>query len=265
MAKNKKDLLDKFYTKDEIAKQCVEWVTNLFPFSKFNLVIEPSAGGGAFLPYLPSGSLAIDIAPEHPNVIEQDFLNFVAIENNWLVIGNPPFGNNASLAKAFFNHSATFAEVIAFVLPKSFRKLSVQNNLDLNFSLVFDSDLPDDSFTLNGESYSVTTCFQIWKRTKIKRPKKKLDTNHKDWEWTTSDKADFSLRRVGVLAGKINKDLNFSASSNYFLKANIEPELLFNRLTELYERLNLAAKNTAGNPSLSKTELVEIYNAEIYR
>jgi hypothetical protein len=42
--------IDKYYTKPEIVKKCAEWIFQWTSISKENdLVIEPSAGNGAFL------------------------------------------------------------------------------------------------------------------------------------------------------------------------------------------------------------------------
>ena len=58
--------LDKFYTKDKVAKQCVQFLYEICPEAKDQPCIEPSAGAGAFLPYLPAQTIAYDIAPEKP-------------------------------------------------------------------------------------------------------------------------------------------------------------------------------------------------------
>ena len=51
----------------------------------------------------------IDLAPAHPDVIEQNFFDYKPDSvGNILTIGNPPFGKNSSLAVKFFNHAAQF-------------------------------------------------------------------------------------------------------------------------------------------------------------
>jgi hypothetical protein len=60
----------------------------------------------------------------------------------YLIIGNPPFGKSSSIAIKFFNKAALFSECIAFILPRTFKRISIQNRLDLNFSLIYTKDLP---------------------------------------------------------------------------------------------------------------------------
>ena len=64
--------LDKFYTHPVIAKKFVDAVNQYFPLSNYELVVEPSAGNGNILQYLPSGSIGLDIQPEGNNIIKQD-------------------------------------------------------------------------------------------------------------------------------------------------------------------------------------------------
>ena len=45
------------------------------------------------------------------------------------------------MAIKFFNYTAKFSQVIAFIIPKTFRK-NIQNKLDLNFHLLSDIDIP---------------------------------------------------------------------------------------------------------------------------
>ena len=54
------------------------------------------------------------------------------------------------------------SDVIAFILPVSFMKWSVQKNLSSNFALYNYLYLEPESFTSNGKPYSVRTVFQIW-------------------------------------------------------------------------------------------------------
>lgn len=256
----KKSKLDKFYTVDSVAQHCVAKTREVVGFN-YDVILEPSAGSGNIWKLLPQHRLGLDIAPEHPDIVEADYLKFKWDTNlSYLVIGNPPFGINANLAKQFFNYSAKFAMAIAFIVPRSFRKTSIQNQLDLNFKIIYDEVLPVRSFTLEGKPYAVPCTFQIWMRTITPRQKVTLPLTHSDFSWTTPSKAQFSLRRVGALAGKISKNLSYAEASNYFIYANIDHETLFERFQAIYHRLNDVAKDTAGNPSIGKAEIVNIYN-----
>lgn len=116
--------LDKFYTKEKIAQTCIKFLEQeLNPVNP--KYIEPSAGAGVFLDFLPN-YIAYDIKPEHPNIKKQDYLSLnISYDKHIIVIGNPPFGKRSKLAVDFFNHSSLFAEAIGFIVPVSFLKWSV--------------------------------------------------------------------------------------------------------------------------------------------
>lgn len=254
----KKSELDQFYTKPEIAKKCIE----MLPIFKdgIDLYLEPSAGNGSFLHALPKPNLGLDIDPQAVNIIKQDFLAYYPeTTGNILVIGNPPFGKNASLAVKFFNHAAKWAYAIAFIVPKTFRKHTIQNSLSLNFVLSQEFELPLNSFLLheNGKltNYNVPCVWQVWIRGS--RQKVVLPTCHSDWSWVTKKDATHAVRRVGALAGKVLDDFEgYAESSNYFIKTS--PEIA-NIIRSLYADFQKTAHNTVGNPSLSKAEFVDIY------
>ena len=156
--------LDKFYTIPVIAEKCINNVGVKYDWKKWDLVVEPSAGSGSFLLKIPTTKrIGIDISPEHKDIIKQDFLTYIPpLEfKNILVIGNPPFGKVSSLAVKFFNHSAKWASVIAFIIPKTFRRISIQNKLNKQFHLVFDDEIPTKPCSFN-PPMMVKCCFQIW-------------------------------------------------------------------------------------------------------
>lgn len=240
--------LDKFYTNSDIAELCATI------FNKYKMpgdVVEPSAGAGAFAPYV---DIMFDLLPEGDNIQQADFLS-VDTKPYKNFLGNPPFGKNSSLAKKFFNHAAKGKGVIGFIVPRTFRKASVQNSLDLHFHLVEDILLPENSFTLEGKSYPVPCVFQVWEYKETKREKVKLPTTHADFSFVSKKAAEFSIRRVGGSAGKVNEHNNFAEASNYFIVGDVKE-----RFQSLEQEFKDAAQNTAGNPSLSKAELVHIYS-----
>ena len=65
--------LDQFYTKPSI----VEKVLSMIDCSKYELVLEPSAGAGDFLERLPKATrVGVDLEPAHPEVTQQDFFDY---------------------------------------------------------------------------------------------------------------------------------------------------------------------------------------------
>lgn len=152
--------LDKFYTKSEVVTQCLNELLSLLPVEE-EIFLEPSAGDGAFLPFLKKYE-AYDISPESSNIKKLDFLKFSSSYRDYIAIGNPPFGKKSQLAIDFFNHLANFSSVIALILPVSFMKWSVQKKLSSEFKLISVKYLPVNSFLDQGKEFSIRTVFQIW-------------------------------------------------------------------------------------------------------
>jgi hypothetical protein len=269
--------LDKFYTIPIVAEQCLQTVRNKYgSFDNWNLIVEPGAGNGSFLTKIDSSNkIGLDIHPEHPDVIEQDFFEYTPVNQtntNILVIGNPPFGKCSSLAIRFFNHSANWASVIAFIIPKTFRRISVQNKLNLNFHLAMDEDIPmvPCSFT---PPLMVKCCFQIWERRPTPRSCIKLNKTHPDWVFlsfgpndsygqpTPPDGADFAVRAYGGKCGEIvqEKDIlqTLRPKSWHWIKCEtITKQLLIDRFNKLDYATSL---NTARQNSIGRGDFVSLY------
>lgn len=238
--------LDKFYTKKEIVKSLLKEVD----LNKFKTIIEPSAGNGSFSDEI--NCIAYDIEPENKNIIKQDFLTLnIKKENPILIIGNPPFGRNGSLALAFIKHSALFADTIAFILPKSFKKESFYYKIPLNFWKIKEIDLEDNSFLYENKEANIPCVFQVYeKKEKFRIKPEKIKPS--SFQFTTKEKANVSIRRVGVYAGKAFLDLNKSKQSHYFIYAD-NPELFVLKINEIAWEHN----NTVGPRSISKPELIK--------
>ena len=97
---------DKFYTSAKVAQRCVEAARPHVSLPGA-IIVEPSAGGGAFIPYvkgLADTCMFYDLEPEHPEVIKQDFLDpqlDMPDGTHLCFVGNPPFGRQSSLAIKF--------------------------------------------------------------------------------------------------------------------------------------------------------------------
>jgi len=191
----KQHKLDQFYTKPEI----VEHVLQMVDCSPFDLIVEPSAGAGDFLKYLPlDKTLAMDLEPAVEGIERRDFFEFLPTDGkNILTIGNPPFGKNSSLAVMFFNHAAQFSDCIAFIVPRTFRKPSVINRLDNNFHLTSQEILPLESFyDSSGETHEVPTVFQVWEKQFYPRTKTEVYTQHPDFDILTTNDYNVSTLEV---------------------------------------------------------------------
>jgi hypothetical protein len=320
--------LDQFYTNDDVVQECLA----LVDLGDYDIIVEPSAGSGAFYIHLPvEKRVGVDLEPACKGVIEQDYFKFVEVAaackmfpvegKTYLVVGNPPFGKNSSLARKFFNASALFADTIAFVLPRTFRKPSTINQLDECFHLSVEIILGKNSFHLpNKTPYNVPCVFQVWKRQVQPRPKIPTVINCEDFKFIEPDKNDICsytlevknkckgtkimkekvapedyeryqnfrsievmivktvkapsaaditkqkqqanvcIRRVGGAAGRLYDDYRTKKrdwKSHYYLRTNNQ------EVTDILSKIDwhdLSGKyDTAGNPSISKNDLIKNY------
>lgn len=250
---------DEYYTRDDVATHFVhKTITYLYP-KEVKLFVEPSAGEGAFIKPLLGMDypvVAYDINPKHNEIVQADFLTLKLPERLTdgltVAIGNPPFGFASNNAIKFFNRCAEFADYIAFVVPRTFKKISVQNKLHKNFHLVKEYEVPKYAFVVGGKSHNVPCVYQIWERRETLRPIKAGNLN-KYLKLSSPEEADFAMRRVGGKAGEILKGLNHSPSSTYFfkeLKKGVKDALM-------NADFESTRDNTAGVRSISQLEIIE--------
>jgi predicted RNA methylase len=257
--------LDQFYTDPVYAEQFFKTVAQIIDLDQYDHLLEPSAGTGSFYNLLDADRrIGLDLEPKASGVIQTDFFDWTPPADKRIVtIGNPPFGKSAGLAIKFFNRAAEFSDVIAFVIPRTFRKASVVNRLAKQFHCVYDETVPDNSFVFNGAAYNVPCAAQIWQRKETSRAKVvtvKLEQIRSWFELAKPADSDFAIQRVGGRAGLIRTTdrMNFSAESHYFIKAHDA------RVLPVFEKVNFDGVkfNTAGNPSVSPSELIELWVAE---
>ena len=259
-----RNTIDKFYTKDAVAEALIHKITTFIDIDYQNdLVIEPSAGNGSFVPFIKNicnNYIFIDIKPEHPEIMPQDFLKYFPHSNTFNkihIVGNPPFGRQSSLAIKFIRHSAKFCHTISFILPKSFKKDSMRNKVPLDFHLIHEREIPETSFLLNNKPYGVPCIFQIWEKKNILREKiKKLKP--KGYKFVKKEKSHhIAFRRVGVNAGNVSTETSDkNTNTHYFIcfdKFN-------NELLQKIKDIEFSHNNTVGPRSISKNELIRELN-----
>ena len=287
--------LDQFFTKPELALQCVNDIENVLDIrlNEFDLIVEPSAGNGAFVDVISAiieGNdcefLYMDIDSKDKK-FRHDFLkrdinnkHSSPKRKRCITIGNPPFGKNSSVAIQFFNKASTFSDVIAFILPRTFCKVTVQNKLDQDFFQVYENRIPETGFTFQGKSYNVPCVFQIWVHTKFV---KSINQTLANWESgdkrpiipsisethhfkfvKNSDNPDLVIRRVGVYAGKMYLDdpENHTQQNHLFLKRKkntISKQELIKNIKNLDLENADFKYDTAGMPCINKSELSSLY------
>ncbi len=147
--------LDKYYTEDALAKHCVDKTYEIIG-DDWDRIIEPSAGAGAYLKYLPKDTLAYDIAPEADGIITQDYrtVELPYMEKS-LVIGNPPFGRANKLSVQFVKCSLKHSPYISLIQPIS--QLN-QNRTMKDTELLYSEDLG----VMNYAGRPVHCCLNIY-------------------------------------------------------------------------------------------------------
>lgn len=263
----KRNIIDKYYTKDEVVEICLYYIRQQVEINESDLVIEPSAGNGSFIQgikEIANHHHFYDLEPENDEIVEQDYLelDFNDIRETYSkihIIGNPPFGRQSSLAKKFIKKSCQFCDTISFILPKSFKKESLKKTFATHFHLIFEIDIDEKSFLVNGEEYDVPCVFQIWKKEEIERTTiKKMEPIHFTFV-KKEENPDISFRRVGANAGKIDSKINEkSFQSHYFIKFQNGKSIADN--INILSSIKYDFNNTVGPKSISKQEVIQKFN-----
>lgn len=270
--KFRKNTKDQFYTEVGVAKSCISIVTSLFPYTSECFWVEPSAGDGAFLKNISYEKIGMDVDPKGDEILKRDFFTWKPPDNpdkDIIIIGNPPFGRQSSMAKAFIRRSCEFAKVIAFILPKSFTKPSMYGVFSPKFHLVHSHELEKNSFVINDAKYDVPCVFQVWEKRKTNRPIMDAKVEPMGFKYVKDVKdvkADYdaAFRRVGGLAGMCYKNdgvTKYSHQSHYFLKFDdgVDVDAVVKKIN-----LHTFPSNTVGPRSLSKTEANTVINEIIF-
>lgn len=265
-------MLDQFYTKEHIANELYQLCKTKLDMNNFDVILEPSAGKGAFFSLLPKEKrIGLDLEPKYPEIVQQDFLTYLPIKDKiYLAIGNPPF----SLAVKFFNHCAKFSNAIAMILPRTFNRNSIQNKLHLNFHLLYNKELPVNPCCFEPK-LNAKCCFQIWIKKDDARQKIIYNTTHTDFSFISYTEyasngqpiapsgADFALLAYGGNCGRIvqEKLRELRPKSWHFIKSNIPIDILKTRFSQLDYSIS---EQSVRQNSLGRGELVKLYSSALF-
>lgn len=212
---------DKHYTRLEVARSCHHHIRRFL--SVQTCLLEPSAGAGAFVETCDANRsiLAFDIAPDLSRGVEIAQADFLAptfkdrllTGIDYAAIGNPPFGKQSLTALAFLNKALALTGLVGMILPRVFKRWSVQSRVMPGARLLLDIDLPAYSFEFDGRPYDVNACFQVWslrhpskpdlrlaERPPISHPhfEMRMYNTQRGQEWLDSSWWAFALFRTGV-------------------------------------------------------------------
>ena len=263
--------LDQFYTNKDVALKCYNKLNEIINVKEYDIHLEPSAGSGSFFNIMDNTKkIGLDIDPKEKDIITMNFFDYTPEKDKkYLVLGNPPFGKVSSLAVKFFNKSAEFADCIAFIIPRTFKRVSIQNKLDLHFHLVYNEDLPITPCCFTPKM-TAKCCFQIWIKKQTARKKITFDKTHCNFRFlkhgpkdnknqpTPPQNSDFVIKAYGGNCGKIiDTGLELlRPKSWHWIKSNIEIELLKDRFRQLDYSMS---KDTVRQDSIGQQELIYLY------
>jgi hypothetical protein len=224
---------EQFYTSRETAEAVVSMVLKRTPGALTRPWLEPSGGTGIFIDVLRERGVtditSVDIEPKHPDVLQQDFLTWTPTRDDYITIGNPPFGRNNALSVPFFNKAATMSTDVVFIVPASWRKWSVTNRLDLDFSIVHDENLNVNYVDeLGNENYAgqkLNTCVQWWTRSAPRRMRISVQDNNLVQK-TTPQEADVAITWLGWGCGTVHTTFERKPNTTLLFLKLVQPQAL---------------------------------------
>lgn len=114
--------MDLYATAPDAAKACVGTLHDIMREAgrdpESYQYVEPSAGTGPFLKWLPPDTIAMDILPRHPAVQQGEFLTWEPPHSDrpYAVVGAPPLGHYSDVTVAFINRALSFADMAGMVV-----------------------------------------------------------------------------------------------------------------------------------------------------
>ena len=239
-----KDTLDRFYTDADEAERLVGLIAPSLP----DLVIEPSAGKGAFVLALEKASIdtiAYDIEPDPSPVCTTPILtaDFLSLDQGDILslrpgysrsstafVGNPPFGVQGRLAIMFVRHCLELADDAWMILPPSFRKASTADKVG-NGELVEVVDLESTTYATPVGDVDVPSSMMHWRAcdgqaARVRRRQTERDAmDELPFEFVSWDRrpqggqdGEFTIRRVGGNSGHASARTDVSRQSNYLCR-----------------------------------------------
>jgi hypothetical protein len=249
---------DKYYTSPELAKYCIDKTKEIIGEQNITEYLEPSAGNGVFLDFLPIETLSYDIEPENDKIIKQDYLSLdLNYKKGRCVIGNPPYGGlRNDLVYKFYKKSIEIANYISFILP-----ISKLNNTSMmyQFDLIYSENLGDRLFS----GRNIRCCFNIYQKPISDKLNKKIIIKLNDLEIIRQDQKsypdilEYDLRMAHWGNGCVGKILKENEHYSNEYKIIIHNEKLKNKIIKVLTSINWKQK-------LNCVSMLRIYKKDIY-
>ncbi len=224
---------DKYYTSDSVVCKCLRHLD----MASYDLVIEPSAGDGAFYRSINhKNKIGLDIVPEHKEIIKQDWFRYdVSSEySNVLVVGNPPFGKFNKLSSAFIERAFSFESVrtVGFILPNVYKKYTRQRIIPNNWRIKSIVDIGDNAFIFENEIRHIPCSFFIFDKSRGRDLRDNPDRYKDKVDFTFGSKEYFDLFLFGAAPKRIitNPEPN---NRGHFIKSKIAVDKLKQRFLDI--------------------------------
>ena len=250
---------DKYYTPDNVVKKVIEVLEkDLLPINQFSRIIEPSAGGGAFLKRLPVNAIGYDIEPHSEGIIKGDYLQQdISYKKDSLVIGNPPFGGGVHLYLKFIKKSMEHSDYVAFVLPGDMYKKDNFKNIELYKSYM----LPAVKFS----GVKLKCCFNIYRKREGKLKEKNIKdaevlifsrlnstTKQQELHWLNI-KSDFRIMALGSVKLLKSTDKRVRTKEiKIILKKKVNLKPVLERFIKKRREISV------GTPNTTKKEIINL-------
>ena len=214
-----------------MAKYCIDKTYEIIGQDNISEIIEPSAGNGSFSNQL--NCIAYDIEPENNEIIKQDYLTLgLEYKKGRLIISNPPFGRNLTLATKFFKKAIKECDYIAFILPIG----QLNNSTSLyEFDLIHSEDLGLKHYT----DRDLHCCFNIYKRPTDGLNKKKnnklKDIDIKEYRKSRNQHIpkDFNYDIRFCFWGTVGKECEYEEQYSHEMAIRINNDTYKDRILEL--------------------------------
>jgi len=239
---------DAYFTAPTSAAFCVSILKDYKWVTTSTTTHEPCAGNGSLLAGLPGRVIAGDLHDYGIGTTVENYLESPSKSPD-LIFTNPPFGRAGSLALKFLQKAAKETNRLAFILPASFRKVSMLDRVPKDFALVGDFPLPDQNYLLpDGTTRKVLTTFQLWECSPSKRPALSRIAPYQTYtRRVPPSEAQFAFRTQGASAGRVLSGLDYNPASTAFLKGGL------NRIQQ-HDWTHIA-KFTAGIPAIGLNDV----------
>ena len=177
--------------------------------------------------------------------------------DDFIVIGNPPYGNAGRLAVSIVNKiaSVNISKDMRFVMPRSIRKASLLNSLDRHIHIT--KDVTNDDMLFGRKIKTVLQHYTIKNELRPLIPQYK---QHKDFVFVKKGDPDVNvfIMRSGYAGQVMTEGFEEYEHSHYFIHA--KNQQVIDNLKAISDELIKLGEETTGMNKVSIPEIVSTYS-----